>query len=271
MFYNNGFHWPYQNMYREPHNDGVGQMMYYNGHSVYIMDCAEGDVNGDRIPDSVCTVGNRPGDLGSPFVENIMLLIQDGKTHKYTSIPLKENAGYNPTVFLGDFTKDGVDDIFVSVDSGGSGGFSYDYVYSFVNNIPKLLFDSEAYSDELKYEVNYRDNYKVEVICDTLKKKYIIDISDKGAEYLSEIYNPDGTLKTQIDTPMLGEVIPLGNVYPVDYQRDGIYDLNFIQRVVGKYNADTLGLIQTELHWDGAEFTPVNQLLAIFGTDLSEQ
>jgi hypothetical protein len=246
----------------------VGQMMYYNGHSDYILDCADGDVNGDRIPDSVCTVGNRPGDLQSPFVENIAILIQDGKTHKYTRIPLKENMGYNPTVFLGDFNKDHIDDIFVSIDSGGSGGFSYDYVYSFVDNIPRLLFDSEDYSQELKYQVNYKDFYKVEVICETLKKKYIIDISDKGADYLSEIYNPDGTLKAQIDTPLLGEVIPQGNVYPVDYQRDGIYDLNLIQRVIGKYNADTLALVETILEWDGAEFAPTTQQLCIFGSDL---
>ena len=268
MFYINGFHDPYYGMGRGPHKDNdIGQMMYYNGHSDYIMDCADGDVNGDRIPDSVCTVGNRPGDLQSPFVENIAILIQDGKTHKYTRIPLKENMGYNPTVFLGDFTKDHIDDIFVSIDSGGSGGFSYDYVYSFVDNIPRLPFDSEEASQELKYQVNYRDFYKVEVICDTLKKKYIIDISDKGSEYLSEIYNPDGTLKTQIDTPFLGEVIPLGNVYPVDYQRDGIYDLNLIQRVIGKYNADTLAVVETILEWNGAEFVPTTQRLSIFGSE----
>lgn len=271
MFYNNGYQWPYNGFSRDAQNEGAGQMMYYNGHSVYIMDCKDGDVNGDRIPESVCTVGNRPGDLGSPFVEDISILIQDGKTHKYTTIPLKENMGYNPTVFLGDFTKDGVDDIFVSIDSGGSGGFSYDYVYSYTNNIPKLLFDSEGYSDDLKYQVNYLNNYKVQVICDTTKKKYIIDISGKGSDYLSQIYNSDGTLKPDLDTPFLGEVIPLGNVYPVDYQRDGIYDLLLLQRVIGLYNADTLGVIQTELHWNGAEFTPVNQNLAIFGDDLTDE
>ncbi len=249
-------------------SDNIGQMMYYNGHSDYILDCKDGDVNGDRITDSVCTVGHRPGDLQSPFVEDIALLIQDGKTHKYTRIPLKENRGYNPTVFLGDFTKNNVNDILVSVDSGGSGGFSYEYVYSFLNNKVKLLFDSEEFSQGLKYDVNYKDNYKVEVISHDLNKRYIIDISDKGAEYLSEIYNPDGTLKAQIDTPLLGEVIPLGNVYPVDYQRDGVYDLNVIQRVIGKYNADTLALVETTLEWDGEKFAPTNQMLAIFGLDI---
>lgn len=264
MFYKTCFHCPYYNLGRGPVGSDIGQMMYYDGHSDYIMDCQDGDVNGDRVPDSVCTVGNRPYDLQSPFVEDIALLIQDGVTHKYTRIPLKENQGYNPTVFLGDFTGDGVQDIFVSVDSGGSGGFSFDYVYSFLDNKPKLLFDSEAYSERYQYEVNYLNNYKVEVLSKVMKKRYIIDISERGADYLDEIYNADGTLKA----PLQGEVIPMGNVYPIDYQRDRVYELNVIQRIIGRYNADGLGWMNTNLKWDGKDFVPERQYVTIFGSEL---
>jgi hypothetical protein len=258
----------YYNFYRLPQSDSVGLMMYYDGHSDYILDCQDGDVNGDRVRDSVCTVGFRPGDLQSPFVENITILIQDGVTHKYTRIPLKENRGYDPTVFLGDFTGDKIDDIFVSVASSGSGGFSYDYVYSFVNNNPKLLFDSEEFSQSMKNEAHFIDNYKLEVISRDFNQRYIIDISDKGQEYLSELYNPDGTLKAEINTPFQGAVIPLGNVYPVDYERDRVYELEVIQRVIGKYNADTLGWLQTVIKWDGKKFVPSRQVLAIFGSEI---
>lgn len=238
--------------------------MYFNGYSYYILDCADGDVNGDRVPDSVCTVGHRPQDLQSPFVEDITLLIQDGATHKYTRIPLPENVGYNPTVLLRDFTGDKVNDIFVSIDSGGSGGFSYDYVYSFLNNEPKLLFDSEVFADKYKYQVNYLDNYKVEVISSAMKQKYILDISLKGADYLNEIYNPNGTLKA----PLKGEVIPMGNVYPVDYERDKQYELNVIQRIIGRYNADTLALLNTTLKWNGEQFALDRQDITIWGSDM---
>lgn len=258
---------PYYNFYRLPQSD-VGQMMYYDGHSDYILDCQDGDVNGDRIPDSVCTVGNRPGDLQSPFVENITILIQDGATHKYTRIPLKEARGYDPTVFLADFTGDHVDDIFVSVFSGGSGGFSYDYVYSFLNNKPKQLFDSEEFSQSLQYEVHFRDYYKLEVISKDFNQRYLIDISDRDEEYLSELYNPDGTLKADINTPFQGYVIPMGNVYPVDYERDRIYELEVIQRIIGKYNADTIALVNTVLKWDGEKFVPSRQMVSIYGSEM---
>lgn len=51
------------------------------------------------------------------------------------SIALKENAGYDPSIFLGDFTGDGVEEILISIPTGGSGGTYYHYIYSFVQNI----------------------------------------------------------------------------------------------------------------------------------------
>ena len=264
MIYKPYYKCPYYYLGRGPKYNNVGQMMYFDGHSYYILDCEDGDVNGDRIRDSVCTVGNRPFDLESPFVEDITLLIQDGATHKYTRIPLKENKGYEPIVFLGDFTGDKVDDILVSINSGGSGGFSYDYVYSFIDNEPKLLFDAEAFSDRYKYQVNYLNDYKVEVINLAMKQKYIIDISLKGADYLNEIYNRNGTLKA----PLQGEVIPMGNVYPVDLQRDKQYELNVIQRIIGRYGADTLALLNTILKWEGEQFEPDMQYISIWGSNM---
>jgi hypothetical protein len=177
---------------------------------------------------------------------------------------LKENQGYDPIVFLGDFTGDKVNDILVSINSGGSGGFSYDYVYSFLDNEPKLLFDSEAFSEKYKYQVNYRDYYKVEVVSQAMKQRYLIDISLKGADYLNEIYNSNGTLKV----PLQGEVIPMGNVYPIDWQRDKQYELNVIQRIIGRYNADTLALLNTILKWNGEQFDIDMQFISIWGNDI---
>lgn len=267
MYYNNNYFYPYFGQFRSDNNAGLGQMMYVNGKSYYISDCQDGDVTGDRVPDSVCVVGNRPEDLQSPFFEDITVMIRNGATGQYSTIPLKENVGYDPTVFLADFTGDKIKDIFVSIASGGSGGFSYDYVYSFVNSNAKLLFDSEAFSGLYKYQVNYRDNYKVEVISDADKRQYILDISGKGSEYLNEIYNPNGTLKA----PLKGDVIPMGNVYPVDYERDKLYDLLMIQRIIGQYNADTLGLVNTVLKWNGKRFVLDRQDVSIFGNDLTDR
>ncbi|SEH90204.1 hypothetical protein SAMN05192559_105199 [Halobacillus karajensis] len=226
-----------------------------------ILSYARGDVNGDFIEDQVFLVGEKTSD--SPYITNITLVIQDGQTNLFYSVPLKTNMGYQPRLFLGDFTGDGVDNILISMDSGGSGAFGYYYLYSFVNNKPKVLFDYEVFDGQFNYEVNYQNNYKVEIINKTLQLSFIIDLSNRDPEYLSEIYHSDGKLKS----PLQGSVSGLNTLYPVDFDGDGVYDLYAFQRIIGRYNADGLGLVQTPLTWKNTHFAPLfnNQYVAVLG------
>ncbi|MBP1930809.1 VCBS repeat-containing protein [Ammoniphilus resinae] len=225
-----------------------------------IVASATGDVNGDRIPDHVFLTGTKTPD--SPFTQNITLVVQDGRTGRYMSTPLQENAGYNPTLFLGDFTGDGVEDILISITSGGSGGIMYHYIYSYLNNTPRLLFDFNVYNGQYQYQVTYLDNYKVEVTSLLNNQKYIIDISNRGADYLNEIYDPNGKLKN----PIQGFVNPLSGLYPVDFDSNGVFELLAYQKIAGRYNADALGYVLNTLGWRNNRFTLVNQNVAIFGS-----
>ena len=223
---------------------------------------ASGDVNGDRIPDNVYLTGIKTPD--SPFIQDITLKIQNGMTSVFTSIILNENVGYNPTLFLGDFTGNSVDDILIGINTGGSGGIMYYYIYSFINNTAQLLFDFNEYNDLYKYDVIYKDNYKVEVISKTNKQKYIIDISNRGRDYLNEIYYANGKLKVQIN----GFVNPISGLYPVDFDSNGLYELLAYQRIAGRYNADALGYVLNTLKWENNKFDLYNQNIAIFGAQI---
>jgi hypothetical protein len=223
---------------------------------------ARGDVNGDGIPDNVYLTGIRTPN--SPFIQNITLLIQDGRTGRYTSISLSDNAGYNPTLFLGDFTGNHIADILIGITSGGSGGITFYYIYSFINNKPALIFDFNIFNDEYKYQVTYKDNYKVEVISLSNNKKYIIDISTRDSEYLNEIYYNNGKLKS----PIIGFVNPLSGLYPVDFQANGVYELLAYEKIAGRYNADSLGYVLNTLKWENNKFVLDDQYVAIFGVDV---
>lgn len=235
---------------------------YFNSNMVYpkIVAFARGDVNGDRIPDNVYLTGTKTQD--SQFTENITLIIQDGMTGSFTNIPIKENAGYNPTIFLGDFTGDGVDDILISIDSGGSGAIMYHYIYSFINNTAQLLFDFNVYNEEYKYDVTYKDNYKVEVVSKKNNQTYIIDISNKGNDYLNEIYDKNEKLRE----PISGFVDPLSGLYPIDFNSDKIYELLAYQKISGRYHADSLGYVLNTLKWNNDKFILDNQSVAIWGS-----
>lgn len=226
-----------------------------------IVSYARGDVNGDGAPDNVYLTGTKTQD--SPFIENITLVIQDGITGRFTRIKLKDNAGYNPTLFLGHFTKNRANEILIGINSGGSGGMMYYYIYSFVNNKTKVLFDFNIYNDQYKYDINYMNNYKVEVISNENNTKYIIDISYKGTDYLSEIYDKNGVLKQ----PISGFVNPISGLYPVDFDSDNIYELLAYQKIAGRYNADSLGYVLNTLKWNDKIFALNNQNIAIFGLE----
>ncbi|MEW9672382.1 VCBS repeat-containing protein [Ammoniphilus sp. 3BR4] len=225
-----------------------------------VVSFVQGDVNGDRTPDNVYLTGIKTQD--SPFTQNITLLVQDGRTGRFTSTALRENAGYNPTLFLGDFTGNGVADILISITTGGSGGIMYHYIYSFLNNAPQLLFDFNVYNEQYKYEVTYKDNYKVEVVSKNNNKKYIIDISTRDSEYLNEIYDKNGKLKS----PIKGFVNPLSGLYPVDFDSNKVYELLAYQKIAGRYNADSLGYVLNTLKWKENKFVLADQYVAIFGS-----
>lgn len=228
-----------------------------------IVSNAYGDVNGDGVVDHVFLTAVKAEDPSSPYVTQITLHIQDGVTRRGYTIALNSNgnAGYNPTLFLGDFTGDGVKDIMISIDSGGSGAFTFDYIYSFVHNQARTLFDFNRYHEQNQYTVTYLDQYKVKVESLATGQTYLIDISGRGSEYLSQIYNTDGTLKK----PIQGWADGVSGFYPVDIDRNGVYEIQSYQQLSGLYHADSLGYVVNTLRWDGSKFAILQQWLAIFG------
>ena len=135
----------------------------------------------------------------SIYLRNITLSVQDGMTGAIRNVPLRVDSGFGPTITLFDFMGNGVPDILISIASGGSGGIIFYYVYSFMNFMPRLMFDFEEYDEKYKYTVIYLDYYKVEVTSLYNNERYLIDISNRGIDYLSEIYDEAGRLKEPIE------------------------------------------------------------------------
>lgn len=233
--------------------------------NIYLLDMKIGDVTGDGIPDKVYLYGNKPDGPTGIFIENITVVVEDGRTKERRAITSEFNSGYNPTLFLGDFTRDNTKDIKLSIDSGGSGGYGYFYIYSFKNNKPKEIFNFDKYNEENKYKVDYADLYKVYVGNVMLDKLFILDISYKGYNYLSQYYDESGKLKT----PVQGEVLALGSLFPiVNDEKINSYDLLAFQRIIGTTNSDTLGYIENLLTWNGEKFVSSRMFASIPGTNL---
>jgi hypothetical protein len=233
--------------------------------NVFTLDSKVGDVTGDGVPDLVYLTGHKADGPSGLFADNITLVIQDGLDGSIRAFKPKFNAGYNARLFLGDFDGDGTDDIKISIDAGGSGGYGIHYVDTFKNYAFRTLFDFETYNAAQSFKVDYLNDYRVSVACTSLNKLYILDLVTKGPEYLSQFYRDDGTLIK----PTEGEVLALGALMPVAADaRTPVFGLLAYRRIIGTTNADTLGFMENLLFWDGTKFATKYLVASIPGTDL---
>ena len=109
----------------------------------------------------------------------------------YTIVP-GQNSGYSPAITLADFYGDGGKQVFYGAGSGGSGAFGYYYVFNITKDGAEAVFDFEQCYNT--YSAKYTDGYKVQVSESLSGAEYFIDISRRGQDYLSSIYDECGLL-----------------------------------------------------------------------------
>lgn len=239
----------YTNLYNNPYINLNNMVNHANMRSAYILDRKIGDVNGDRIPDTVYLTGER----GETFLyENIKVIVQDGRTMQRYIIPLYSNYSMStgPWLFLGNFSSFNTDEIMVNLPTPGSGALTYYYVISFLNNNANYILGPEQFrvlGDRLEFEVKYMDNYKVLVKSKKLDQSYILDISDRKEVYEGTLYDKDGKLIN----PREGFVITQPHLYPIKFDGNLPYKLEAWMDIAGMSRADQLGSIITYWKYSG--------------------
>lgn len=227
--------------------------------NVYILQTKLADVNGDGLDEKLILTGKKPyGEEG--FIEDITLTVENRKTGVHIVVKPENNGGYSPNLFIGRFENDKVPQVLLSINSGGSGGFYFNYIYSFKNNITRLLLDNDKFNESNIYDATYEDYYKVRVSSKDRTLQGLIDLTAiRDKEYLSNLYNPNGTLKK----PVTGDVLGLGNLSPLSLDGSDIFKLLANQRIIGLYNADTLGSVESILELTKDNFNSIVTRLVI--------
>lgn len=235
----------------------------YTARKREVVSDAFGDVTGDGRQDYVFLTALTSLDPSSMYVTEIRLNIKNGYTNEIQTIPIEKsgNAGYQPTVLLKDVTGDGIKDIIIRVDSGGSGALTYDYIYSLAHHRIRLLFDFKQYNQDNQYVINYLDHYLVSIESLATGQLFLLTIINRSLEYLEEIYDENGYLKK----PVQGMADGISGFYPVDMTKNGVYDIQTYQRISGLYHADAFGYMINTIQWDGNKFVISQQWFAMFG------
>lgn len=202
-----------------------------------LLQTREIDVTGDGKPDTVSLIGTKL-DISSPYYAKLFIVVSGGGQNQVV-IPLE--GGYQPRMMFCDFTGSKVPQIYVSAETGGSGGLSNYYLYSLKDNVPTAI----ALPDPLHATATFKNNYVVKLKLQETGKSYKIDIKDKKDDYEQFGVYKDG----KVVKPIIVDVHPYGLLQPIDLEHDGVCELRGVQRISGIYNADTIGYINSIWKW----------------------
>lgn len=228
------------------------------------IDFEQGDVIGDGYSDRVVLLGTRVFGEAEGVVRNMTLRIDTIDEENPIYVTLPEGAGYNPRLFIGDFTGSGINNVLISYFTQIEDGFIYSYIYTFEEDSPRLIFDSRTFNEQYRGDVRYLDQYRVEVTTTRPGKTFIINISDRDPEYLAQLYDANGILLRDVR----GSIGGIFAVNPADFDGDKIYNLSALQQITGVNTTDTLGLLETVLKFNPLtnSFEPFMQYISLIGT-----
>ena len=213
----------------------------------YILDVQEADVTGDGVADKVYLSGRKliPA---SPYLSDIKITVKSGMDNLVLRGGIDKLGGYEPKLFLGDFTGDKVADVFVEAASGGSGGWYHHEIMSFAGSEERLIFGNDD-NKGTRVTGKFIDGFRAEVASVDSGKAVTIDVSERKADYLRlGIYDEQGTVRKQTSTM----TTPFSKLEPVDLNKDGVYELRGHQRLSGAYNADGLADVESVISYDGS-------------------
>ena len=222
-----------------------------------ILDEQVGNVTSPNANDKIVLLGAPPNDT-SPYHDDLVLIVYpgDGSPEMRLSIP---DGGYYMQLFIGDFTGNGLSNIMIRGDFGGTGNYVIARIYTYEDGALKEIFNQADWGAENQCTATYLDNYKVKIECPNTPGSFTFDISYRPQDFLDTIYTSDKKVKpyssASVSYPL--SALPIKPLYQPNY------DLMVQQRIVGSSNADTLGYIQTDLTYKDGMFIPLQKGLLL--------
>ncbi len=191
----------------------------------------------------------------SPFYEDIKLTVFEEKSGKllYTLTP-NVNYGFEPKLSLIDFDLDGVFEVFYSAESGVIDKGGYFYVFSFDGDY-KTLYDFEV--DVNPFTAKYQNYYKIAV--SRGEKDFLIDVTNKGNEYINKLYTPNGKLQKQT----LASVSGVNTVIPYYNYLKNEYFIKVVRKVTGENSTDFICNAVTDLEYKNKRFKEIKTYVEI--------
>lgn len=199
------------------------------------------DVTGDGKEDKVIIKGI-PYEEGTQFLKEINLEINasNGKTYK---ADLEE--GYEPTVQFIDLNHDQIKDMFISINTGGSGGISNYYLYT----LKDFSLTNLGVPEPLMINGQFQNGYKASITIQETNQSYTFDLRNRANDYERLGIFQNGKLSEPTELM----VDPYSTLKPIQL-KDEKYGLIGIQAISGAYHADRIALVESIWEYDSGKW-----------------
>ncbi len=171
-------------------------------------------------------------------------------------VRLPENAGgFEPKMELRPFTVRGNSEVFLAIQTGGSGGIVRSLVVGIEKRQGKTLYDSETVGlPEIRGR--FLDGYKAAIGVRPGGPFIILDLVPR-----KELYDKDG-----VYDPHTGRVAKpvdvwgggFGLMEAADVDGDGLYELRGVTGLSGEYHADRVAQVETVLKYESGKWHVAN-------------
>lgn len=203
------------------------------------------DVSGDGKEDTILLKGT-PYEEGAAYLKDISLEITGSNGKIYTT---ELEPGYEPSITFVDVNHDGIEDLLISIPSGGSGGMTNYSLLTFNKfqlielNLPEALMITSQFLDQ----------YQAAIIIENTGQSYQFDLSARKQEYEHlGIYH-----KGKLNEPRELMIDPYNSFKPI-IVKDNKYGLKAIQQVSGAYHADGIAFIESTWIYENGKWNLID-------------
>lgn len=226
-----------------------------------IIDIKSGNVYGRDKEETVILKGDLNED--NNYVESLVIVIKD-ENNNIVEQPLMFK-GYNTKIFLGKFSSNNRNDIYIYGEINDSYRHEVALVYKYDDEKIVEIFNSEDFFEKNISILKYLDGYGVEVVCKEYEKIYNLDIRNIESQYLDQIYDRCGKVKIK-ENPNISYINRVDLVY---YLEEELINLLVHQKIIGVNSNNVLGEVNSLISLRNNEIKLLNKYITTSGKSIS--
>ncbi|KAA9023598.1 hypothetical protein [Niallia endozanthoxylica] len=202
----------------------------------------EMDVSGDGKLDTIVIKGVQYED-GSSFLKGIFLEIKGSNGQTYTT---ELDSGFDPDLKFVDLNHDGIQEMYITIPTGGSGGIANHFLYT----LKDFTLTDIGIPDPLMISSEFQDGYKAAMTIDNTNQTYNFNLMNRKKNY-----NKLGLyINGKLNEPRELMVDSYSSLKPV-IVKDELYGLKGVQQISGAYHADGIAFVESKWIYENGKWT----------------